>query len=100
MNYRLYQIKDTRSCGYAFWGYDWASAHGFSKEDYALAYEGSVPEAEPDVALEVLYRTFNSSTRPSDFKGRSMSVSDVVVLNGKAYYCDHVGFTEVEGWED
>ena len=45
-----------------------------------------------------IYRTFNVDY-PADFKGHSLSVSDVVVLhqNGQdtAHYCDSVGFQQV-----
>ena len=48
--------------------------------------------------LEDIYRTFNVE-HPADFKGHSLSVSDVVVLhqNGQdtAHYCDSVGFQQV-----
>ena len=48
--------------------------------------------------LEDIYRTFNID-HPADFKGHSLSVSDVVVLhqNGQdtAHYCDSVGFQQV-----
>ena len=48
--------------------------------------------------LEDIYRTFNVD-HPADFKGHSLSVSDVVVLhqNGQdtAHYCDSVGFQQV-----
>jgi hypothetical protein len=48
--------------------------------------------------LEDIYRTFNVDY-PADFKGHSLSVSDVVVLhqNGQdtAHYCDSVGFQQV-----
>ena len=48
--------------------------------------------------LEDIYCTFNVD-HPADFKGHSLSVSDVVVLhqNGQdtAHYCDSVGFQQV-----
>ena len=48
--------------------------------------------------LEGLYTKFNVD-RPEDFRGHSLSVSDVVVVNrgGKeeAHYCDSIGFTPV-----
>ena len=48
--------------------------------------------------MEDIYRTFNVDY-PADFKGHSLSVSDVVVLhqNGQdtAHYCDSVGFQQV-----
>ena len=49
-------------------------------------------------ALEELYLTFNLK-RPADFKGHSLSVSDVVVLNREgqagAFYVDRIGFKEL-----
>ena len=49
-------------------------------------------------SLEDIYRTFNID-HPADFRGHSLSVSDIVVLNrdGKeeAHYCDSIGFTSV-----
>lgn len=41
--------------------------------------------------LEAIYKKFNND-RPDDFKGHSLSVSDVVVLDKKAYYVDSIGF--------
>lgn len=41
--------------------------------------------------LESAFYTFNME-RPEDFKGHSLSVSDVVVLDDTAYYVDSVGF--------
>ena len=47
---------------------------------------------------ETLFTIFNFR-KPEDFKGHSLSVSDVIELtrNGrtKFYYCDTYGFTEV-----
>ena len=46
--------------------------------------------------MEDIYRTFKVDD-PADFKGHSLSVSDVVVLhqNGQdtAHYCDSVGLS-------
>ncbi len=59
-------------------------------------YPNGWGEAAPLTGL--LYRTFNVD-HPADFKGHSLSVSDVVVLhqNGQntAHYCDSVGFQQV-----
>ena len=52
-------------------------------------------------ALEELYLTFNLK-RPPDFRGHSLSVSDVVVLNregqAEAFYVDRIGFKELPGF--
>ncbi len=41
--------------------------------------------------LESIYQKFNTD-HPDDFKGHSLSVSDVVVLDKKAYFVDSFGF--------
>lgn len=96
MKFKLYQIKDVENCKYAFGGYSTAMKNSFSIDDYEVVYEGEV-EIKPDVhaMLETVFYIFNCR-RPEDFKGRSMSVSDVVELNGKVYYCDSFGFREIK----
>ena len=50
------------------------------------------------VSLDELYSIFNQN-HPADFKGHSMSVSDVVIVNRdgdmKAYYVDSFGFADL-----
>ena len=62
------------------------------------AYFYSMSNAE---ALEELYLTFNLK-HPADFRGHSLSVSDVVVLNRegqvRAFYVDRIGFKELPGF--
>ena len=49
--------------------------------------------------LEELFRIFNID-HPADFKGHSLSVSDIVILdiNDKtsSWYCDDTGWTEIK----
>ena len=66
---------------------------------YDKVYSGSVDgKTSTNEVLESLFVKFNLEF-PADYRARSMSVSDVVVLheNGvdKAYFCDSVGFIEV-----
>jgi hypothetical protein len=44
--------------------------------------------------LERLFIMFNLN-HPADFRGHSLSVSDVVAIEGKHYYCDSIGFVEL-----
>ena len=59
---------------------------------YSVLYEGELlcgEDWEPEKILERLFHIFNVE-HPSDYKGRSMSVSDVVALqdeDGEKYYC-------------
>lgn len=52
-------------------------------------------EAEEDVDLEDVFYIFNME-HPKDFLGHSLSVSDVVALDGKLYFCDSIGWKEME----
>ena len=69
------------------------------KENYEAVYAHGIRISE-DVAqtLENLYYIFNQA-RPEDFKGHSLSVSDIVALKHddvvSYYYCDSVGFREL-----
>lgn len=67
---------------------------------YEVVYHGSISVSE-DVGqqLEDLYVKFNID-RPENFKGHSMSVSDIVALKVagevSCYYVDSFGFVELE----
>ena len=96
--FSIYQIKggdETRD--FRFEPYDRLQAAGnvVDKANYELVY--SAPLA-PETSLEDIYTRFNID-HPKDFKGHSLSVSDVVVLhqNGQdtAHYVDSVGFRQV-----
>lgn len=52
----------------------------------------------PQIALEAIYGLFNDPDRPDDFHGHSLSVSDVVTIDGYAYYCDHIGWQDLTQW--
>jgi len=49
--------------------------------------------------LESIFATFNQPIRPKNFHGRSLSISDIIVIRCqdeiKAYYTQHVGFSEL-----
>ena len=93
--YQLKQGDETRD--FRFEPYDRLQAAGnvVDKANYELVY--SAPLA-PETSLEDIYTRFNID-HPKDFKGHSLSVSDVVVLhqNGQdtAHYVDSVGFRQV-----
>lgn len=65
-------------------------------KDYHLAYEGNVVATN----LESLYAIFNIA-HPTDYKARSISVSDVVEVVESDhvpkgfYFCDTIGFKEI-----
>lgn len=68
---------------------------GFSKHCYKKVYEGEVEEDENLIkTLDNLFRKFNLS-HPEDFHGHSLSVSDVVELDGVWYFCDSYGWVNL-----
>ena len=95
MKYKIYQT-DPRTCDYCFEWWSWAKDRFNFKRDYKEVYSGNVPPDEygPKATLEELYREFNIN-HPADFKGHSLSVSDVVELDGRYYYCDNVGWLDI-----
>lgn len=74
-----------------FFGYDFAKGHGYSPEEYHLVYDCDVDD---DYTPEDAFYDFNMNY-PDDYEGRSLSVSDIVVLDGAGYYCDSIGFVEL-----
>ena len=96
--FAIYQLKggpETRD--YRFEAYESLQEAGLAvdRQNYDLVYTAPL---DGKTTLEDIYRTFNLD-RPADFRGHSLSVSDVVVINrgGKeeAHYCDSFGFTPV-----
>ena len=96
--FSIYQIKggdETRD--FRFEPYDRLQAAGnvVDRANYELVY--SAPLA-PGTSLEDIYTRFNID-HPKDFKGHSLSVSDVVVLHqdgqDTAHYVDSFGYKSV-----
>lgn len=102
--YRIYQLKsDEKYHGIRFEDRATLQKSGIQLgiNDYNFVYEGNFNDVEGDSfddKLNTLYDRFNFE-QPEDFKGRSLSVSDVItVKNGKnesAYYVDTFGFTDI-----
>ncbi len=96
--YDIYQLKDGDGMrDYRFEPYDRLQAAGLSVEatNYNLVYTA---ELSPGTSLEDIYTRFDTD-HPEDFKGHSLSVSDIVVLhqNGEntAHYVDRIGYRDV-----
>ena len=106
MKFKIHQIKDIANTDYAFRGYN---ENKFSMNDYKEVWESneyynvSFPgcDERPSIyyTLEEIWETFNLH-RPNEFKGHSLSVSDVVEIlndgiNNGLYYCDDFGWKKV-----
>ena len=101
--FSIYQLKrDDKTVDLRFEPYDrlTAAGHTVDMANYDRIY---IADLAPGTSLEDIYTRFNVD-HPKDFKGHSLSVSDVVVLhqNGQdtAHYVDSSGYKEVpEFWK-
>ena len=96
--FSIYQIKDgNETRDLRFEPYDRLTTTGqrVDPKNYALVYSAPLTQG---TSLEDIYTRFNID-HPKDFKGHSLSVSDVVVLhqNGQdtAHYVDSFGYKDV-----
>lgn len=98
MNFGIYQVRKERMREAGFRRYDAVVGEfgAVRREDYACVYAFDL-ESSVDITLDDIYEIFNLRI-PSDFKGHSLSVSDVVRVDNKYYYCDSFGWKELD-WE-
>ena len=96
--FSIYQIKggdETRDLRFEPYDRLTAAGHRVDAKNYTLVYSAPLT---PGTSLEDIYTRFNID-HPKDFKGHSLSVSDVVVLhqNGQdtAHYVDSLGYKDV-----
>ena len=96
-SFSIYQLKrgdETRDLRFEPYDRLTAMGHAVDPANYDLIY--SAPLA-PGTSLEAIFTRFNID-HPKDFKGHSLSVSDVVVLhqNGQdtAHYVDSIGYRQ------
>lgn len=96
--FAIYQIDHgSKAMEYLFMGMDFVKSQGMevTAGDYQCVYSGIL---QPSDNLDTLYSVFNQN-HPADFRGHSMSVSDVVITNRngdlRAFYVDSFGFTEL-----
>ena len=95
--FAIYQMDSGDEHTYQFMGMESAKSLGYTIDgkDYRMVY---VAPWMPTITLENIFERFNID-RPEDFRGHSLSVSDVIVINRgaeiTAYYVDSFGFQEL-----
>lgn len=96
--FSIYQLKDRdETRDYCFESYDRLQAAGLAvdRANYELVYTAPLV---PGTSLDDIFTRFNID-HPKDFKGHSLSVSDVVVLHQSgqdtAHYVDRGDFKQV-----
>jgi len=93
----IYQVKRDLTRDYAFESLERLQSRGLfvDRDHYDLVYLNDLP---PSAAPEDIYEQFNIN-HPDDYTGRSLSVSDIVVIRKdgetKAHYVNDFGFQEI-----
>ena len=104
-SFAIYQLRDNDDTARLhYMNSEYLEKKGLSiqKENYAAVYAGDLDRrGDTQDKLNELYETFNIR-RPEDFRGHSLSVSDIVALkqNGvvSCHYVDSWGFKELPGF--
>ena len=97
-SFEIWQLNDTTEGSLLrFMDSEYLARHDLTVDlgNYNRVYAGKLKQG---TTLEDLYTRFNLQ-RPEDYRGHSMSVSDLVILNrdgeSQAFYCDRIGFLDV-----
>ncbi|MBO7330690.1 MAG: hypothetical protein J6U52_02755 [Alistipes sp.] len=101
-NFRIYQLNNSNEArNIKYMGYDFLVENNInlSLSLYNEVYAGKIGGRSEwyDNTKELcdeIYHQFNMN-HPADFKGHSLSTSDIVEIEGKYYYCDDYGWVKV-----
>lgn len=101
MNYTVLMLKKIDDTTMKrFMGYDWNIKHGgIDINQYDPVYSGNIEAlSSAEATLEAIYSLFNISSDPiPGYCGRSLSVSDLVRLEGVGtYFCDSCGWKKLD----
>ncbi len=102
---RILQLNITNSHGIIFRDYD-DIKDKFDLKNYSIIYEnknfnhvnpltGEPIKENIEDLLEYIFTIFNMGEKPNSYKGHSLSVSDIVELDGIMYYVDGFGFKKL-----
>lgn len=91
---KIYQVENIGDCDYAFRDYDEAKDK-INMKDYREVATIAVPKN--DDMLEHIFMLGNTKKHEFTTYGpfRSISVSDIIEIDGKKYYVDSFGFKEL-----
>ena len=97
MKIKVYQIdRDHDDKNLMFMGYDFTMSHGgIDPSDYKCVFDGNVECSD----LEEVFTLCNED-HPIGYTGHSLSVSDIVDVEGDGcYFCDRVGFKKLDDFD-
>jgi len=96
MRIKIYQINSSRDTNQVkYWGMDSLSEFQNSLEVDASLYDNVFDAEMDEMGLDEIWTRFNHEKHPL-YRGHSLSVSDVVVTDNGAFFCDNFGFKKIE----
>ena len=97
MKYKIYQLDghDPKNHGKIFMPWR-VIEKDFNFNDYKKVYSGNLDTKSDNMLeiLDIIFEMFNLR-HPDDFHGHSLSVSDVVMINGDMYFCDSCSWIKI-----
>lgn len=98
-NYQILQLKNVpENHFYCFMSLDSLKKHNleFSLDRYRVVYCDTIDTDCLNIHefLESMFTKFNIN-HPKDFRGHSLSVSDVVYINNGYWFCDDFGWKKI-----
>ena len=104
MRYDIFQLKeDLKEARYMLFAtYDLVESLGMCKkiarENYEKVYCGEI-DHRGDIyeTMDKVFVELNLE-KPKSYCGHSLSVSDVITINGESYYVDGYGFVKLENF--
>lgn len=102
VDYEIFQIGESNNEEIRMREFQSFDGDVLDMDIYESVYKGTIPIGDKEIdknmvsnILEDLFVEFNIR-HPKDFKGRSLSVSDVVKLNDDYYHCQSIGWEKVK----
>lgn len=94
MKMRILQLRKDKLRRYGFMEYEFAAKNDFDLNDYDSVWEENI---DSDTNLNDIWTRFQHEGEdcPEGYRGRSLSVSDIVDLEGHLFYCDSIGWKEL-----
>lgn len=93
IDYTIYQLPPNLSLHESYW-----DEKQIKRGNYLAVYKGEITSECINIALEKLFETFNMN-HPIDYPSRSMSVGDVVKLDGDYYLCAPMGWQKLDDFK-
>ncbi len=95
MKFEIYQTDNSNIIFMPF-KEEMKKSFSLDRYGYQKVFEGECQlSTNPYITLEEIFTRFNRDDRPNPTTMRSLSISDIVILDGRTYYCDSIGFKEI-----